>query len=96
MGAVLAAAGRSPEEPTRLQREAGSFRRSDVMSNVVELQAVRHDQLQKLFDAHRSTLTELICTYAHHMNEPNLATLNRFLDAQDAYVAAFLALDGPL
>jgi hypothetical protein len=63
------------------------------MGNVVELKTVRHDQLQKLFDAHRSTLTELICSYTHHMNHPDLPTLERFLDAQEAFVDAWHALD---
>jgi hypothetical protein len=63
------------------------------MGNVIELQVVRHDQLQKLFDIHRATITEFICSYTCHMNEPNLPTLNRFLDAQEAFVNAWLALD---
>jgi hypothetical protein len=62
------------------------------MGNVVELSAVRDGQL---FDAHRASITEFICAYTHHMNEPNLATLNRFLDAQQAFVDAYLALDCP-
>jgi hypothetical protein len=63
------------------------------MGTIVELSARRHDQLQKLFDAHRATITEFICAYTHHMNEPNLATLTRFLDAQDSFVATYLALE---
>lgn len=63
------------------------------MGVVVELSAHRHDPLQRLFDAHRATITEFICSYTCHVNEPNLATLTRFLDAQDAFVCAYHALE---
>ena len=63
------------------------------MSNVVELQAIRHDQLQILFDRHRATLTELVCSYAVHMQKGDLASLERFLDAQEAFVNAWLAVN---
>ncbi len=59
------------------------------MTNVVELQAHRDE---KLFDAHRAALTELICSYTVHMNHPDLATLERFLEAQDRFVATYHAV----
>lgn len=58
--------------------------------NVVDLQAVRDGQL---FDAHRASITEFICAFTCHMTEPNPATLERFLDAQDSFVAAWHALN---
>jgi ectoine hydroxylase-related dioxygenase (phytanoyl-CoA dioxygenase family) len=63
------------------------------MSNVVELSVHRHNQDQKLFAAHRSALTELICSHAVHMEKGDLASLDRFLDAQEAFVNAWHALD---
>lgn len=64
-----------------------------MSNNVVELCAVRHDQLQKLFDAHHSALTELICAYAH-MDDPDYAaSLQRFLSAERSFVAAYHALN---
>jgi hypothetical protein len=63
------------------------------MGRVIELSAHRHDQHQKLFDTHRSALTELICAYAH-MDDPDYSTaLEKFLAAQRRYVDATLALD---
>jgi hypothetical protein len=62
-------------------------------TNVIELQVVRDANDQKLFDAHRASITEFICAYAHHMNEPNSATLERFLDAQEQFGVAWRALE---
>jgi hypothetical protein len=61
------------------------------MSNIIELHNVRD---RRLFDAHHSTLTELICAYAIHMQVGDLESFDRFLDAQDRLVAAYLALGG--
>jgi hypothetical protein len=63
------------------------------MGTVVELQAARAVNDQKLFDAHRASITEFICAYTCHMNDPNPATLERFLDAQEAFVKAWQALE---
>lgn len=68
------------------------------MGNVVELQSVRHGELQKLFDAQSRALTDLICAYAIHTEmarwpDEYQANLDRFLDAQRAFVEAYLALN---
>jgi hypothetical protein len=65
----------------------------ETMSNVVELQAVRRNRDRELFEAHRSALTELICSYTCHMNHPDLPSLERFLDAQEAFIDAWLTLN---
>jgi hypothetical protein len=61
-----------------------------MANNVIELSAVRDGQL---FNAHRASITEFICAYTHHMNEPNPASLERFLSAQEEFVIAWLALN---
>jgi hypothetical protein len=60
------------------------------MSNVVELHNVRD---KRLFEAHHSSLTELICAYAVHMEAGDLASFERFIDAQDRFVAAYRAVE---
>jgi len=69
------------------------------MGNVVELQTVRTDQTQKLFDAKTAALPRLICAHAVHSEALLLTTdtwrvtLDDLTAAESAFVAAWHALN---
>lgn len=60
------------------------------MAEIIELQTARQAHLQKLFDAHHDALAELVSAFA--MYSVNGECLDRFLEAQDRFVNAYIAL----